>query len=475
MRRRTLAVWLLVPLVGMAGRVAVAQRAPIPPAVFPAQRVMPLPGAHWATGPRPEVVPVAYQQPEIIPPAPALPPQPAIPPDPLTLDALTLDELQAIALQSNPTLVQAGLAVRAARGAYLQAGLYPNPGIGYAGGDMGLEGTSGQQGAVVSQEFVTAGKRRLGRAVAGHDVQLARWDWEVQQLRVLNDVRAGFYEVLLAQRTIDISRQLAEIGQSGLEATEKLLAAEEVSRADVLQAGIEAEAANLNLHESQDRHRAAWRRLAGLLGRPQMEAAPLDGDVDSQLPELQWDATLSQLWAQSPELAKAHAGVKRAECELALQYAQRIPNFEVEVWAKHDATVEDTLVDVGVGLPLPLFDRNQGNIIKAQAELNVARNEVRRVELDLRDRLIGVFEQYMIARRRVEAYRNSILPKARASVDMVRTGYREGEFGYLALLTVQRTFFNANLEYLESLGRLWAGVVEIDGMLLSGGLQGVGE
>ena len=108
MRRRTLAVWLLVPLVGMAGRVAVAQRAPIPPAVFPAQRVMPLPGAHWATGPRPEVVPVAYQQPEIIPPAPALPPQPAIPPDPLTLDALTLDELQAIALQSNPTLVQAG-------------------------------------------------------------------------------------------------------------------------------------------------------------------------------------------------------------------------------------------------------------------------------------------------------------------------------------------------------------------------------
>lgn len=146
--------------------------------------------AHWAPAPppslarMPELGPVEREaaQPEILPTPRAM--------ESLTA-ALTLDDLEEIALESNPTSVQARMAVQAARGGYIQAGLYPNPAIGYAGDDMGIEGTSGQQGAVFSQEIVTSRKLRLGRTVASHEIQEARHAWEAQRRRVLNDVRGA--------------------------------------------------------------------------------------------------------------------------------------------------------------------------------------------------------------------------------------------------------------------------------------------
>ena len=385
--------------------------------------------------------------------------------------ALRLEDLEQIALERNPTLVQAGMVVRAAQGGYLQAGLYPNPTIGYLGGDMGLEGTAGQQGAVFGQEVVTSGKLRLGSAVAGHGVQQARHGLEAQRHRVISDVRAGYYEVLLARKMIDVHQELLRISQEIAEAMEKALTLQEVSRADALQVRIEAERGRVGLEQVQNNHRIAWYRLATVLGQPDMPPAALTGSVDVDLPTPSREEVLLQLLARSPELAHARAGVERARCEVALQCAERVPNVEFEMWAKHDATTDEGLLDVGVGLPLPLFNRNQGNIVTAQAELIAAQREVERVELDLRNRFAVAFGEFVNARRQVDSYANTILPSGEESLRLIRLGLRDGEFGYLTLLTAQRTYFNDNLEYLDSLHEFWARAVELDGMLLGGGLE----
>jgi len=385
--------------------------------------------------------------------------------------ALTLRDLEQIALESNPTLVQASMAIQAAQGNYLQAGLYPNPAIGYLADEVGNDGGAGFQGGLVGQEIITGGKLRLARAVASHEVQEARLVWEAQRRRVLNDVRAGYYEVLLAQRMVEVAEQLVRIGEEGVQATEKLFAAQEVSRADVLQAQLEADKARLNLIEARNSLAAAWRRLVAVLGRPDMEPVPLAGQVEKDLPRFEWQETLEALWAQSPELAQARAGVERAQCELARQYAMRVPNLGVAAAVKNDTISHYTVADVELSLPLPLFDRNQGRILRAQADLVAARNEVRRVELVLYNRLAAAFEQYAISRQRVETYTQAILPNAQKSLDLVRLGYREGEFGYLSLLTAQRTYFEASLDYLRSLKEFWVRCVELEGLLLRGGLE----
>jgi len=387
--------------------------------------------------------------------------------------SLTLEDIRQIAQQNNPTLIQAQMAVRDAQGQQIQAGLYPNPEVGYAGADVGMEATSGQQGGFVAQEIVTAGKLRLAASAAGHGATAARHALEAQRWRVMNSVRAGFYEVLLAQMMVDVNQDLVRVGNEAEEITTRLRAAQEVSKADVLQASIEAERAEVGLFMARNRHRIAWYQLAAMVGRPEMPPAALVGDVLQDLPAITWDDGLARLLSGSPELARAHAAVQQARCEVALQCAERCSNFAVEAGVKFDEAAQQTLADVGVAVPLRIFDRNQGNIISAQAKLVAATREVERVELDLFNRFAEAFESYSNSNRQVELFRTQVLASAKESLELVRAGYREGEFDYLSLLTAQRTYFAANLEYLDALRELWERSVELDGLMLTGGLEAV--
>lgn len=386
--------------------------------------------------------------------------------------AMTLAELEAIALANNPTLIQANARIEAARAKCLQAGLYPNPSIIYRGEEIGAEGRAGQQGVFVGQEIVTAGKLGLGRAVVAQEVQQAEHARQAQWGRVLNDLRVSWHDVLVAQRTVELNRQLVRIGREGLKAAEQLLAGKEIGRGDVLQFRIEADKARIQLHQAQNRHLGAWRRLAAVLGVAEMGPTRLAGELGGALRELTWEESLERLLAESPELARARSGVQRARCVVARECAQRVPNLELETGVQYQHSADETVVGVQLGLPLPIFNRNQGNILKAQAELIAAENEVRRLELALQDRLAAAFERYDNARYRAAKYTSDLLPNAKASLELVRIALEYEEFDYLTLLNAQRTYTQVSLAYLESLRELRAGSVLIEGLLLTGGLRG---
>jgi len=129
--------------------------------------------------------------PETIPAPPSAPPKPDRAP-------MTLDELESMALGNNPTLAQASARVRALRGAWEQAGLYPNPRIQYKGDEMGDENRAGFQGASVMQEIVTKHKLARAQDVVSQQVRQADDEYAAQEMRVRNDVKLRFYEVLLA-------------------------------------------------------------------------------------------------------------------------------------------------------------------------------------------------------------------------------------------------------------------------------------
>ena len=385
--------------------------------------------------------------------------------------AMSLDELQQIAWQSNPTLVQARMAVREALGQQAQAGVYLNPEIGWSGEDIGMDRTSGQQGAFIAQEFITAHKRQLARSTAGHGVAVAQHALEAQHWRVTNSVRWGFYEVLIAEKMVRVNEDLVRVAKDAEDVTARSRELKEVTEADVLQAAIEAQRSEVSLYQARNRHRTAWFQLANVLGRPELSPVPLSGDVIQDLPVIKWDEGLARLLSLSPELAQAQAQLEQARCNLAWQCARGRANFTVQVGAKYDETVRDTLADVSLSMPLQLFDRNQGNIMSAQARLVAATREVERVQLDLRNRFVAAFEQYSNNLHQVNVFHATILDKAQKSLDLTAIGYREGEFSYLSLLTAQRTYFAVNLEYLASLQQLWAQAVALDGFLLTGGLD----
>ncbi|MES2791195.1 MAG: TolC family protein, partial [Planctomycetota bacterium] len=141
------------------------------------------------------------QRPETAPPAETLPAEePPV--------GLSLNDLQQMALVANPSITKAQAVIGAARGNHLQVGLRPNPSVGYDGQQVGSGGRAEQHGVMFSQEFVRGGKLRLNRAVADREIERAHRELAVQQQKVITDVRIAFYQVLLAQRQIELTDNL---------------------------------------------------------------------------------------------------------------------------------------------------------------------------------------------------------------------------------------------------------------------------
>jgi cobalt-zinc-cadmium efflux system outer membrane protein len=284
-------------------------------------------------------------------------------------------------------------------------------------------------------------------------------------------VRRGFYDVLVAQRAVELTEQLVRIGEQGVNAAEQLAKAKEVARTDVLQARIEADSARILFEKARNRYTSAWRGLAAVVGDPALPLTPLAGSLEDGMVQLAWEDTLNRLLAQSPQLAGAHAGLARAQATLNREWAGRVPNVDLQAGVQYDNATRDAFTSVQVGVPIPVHNRNQGNIRRAQAELAAAQHEVRRMRLALEQRLAAVFEQYATAYQQVEKYNRDIMPNAEESLKLVSAGYQQGEFSYLVLLTAQRTYFQTNLAYLDALRDLRAAAVAIDGNLLADSLQ----
>lgn len=413
----------------------------------------------------------------------ALAPQasPAKAPDePLPLPApesgeksLSLAEIEEIAEIHNPTLAQATAAITGAEGQYLQGGLYPNPQVGYQAAKVGNDGKAGQQGAYIAQTFVTAGKLELNQHTAAHEFEARQANLESQRLRVLTSVRVGFYDVLNAQRTVTLSEQLVKISQEGVKTAQALFDAKQAGRVDLLQAKVELNSARVLLRNATNRQTAAWRQLAAVLGQPDRPLERVGGKLEPEPGELGVDVLMARILSASPELQAANAEVLQAQAALRRAEVEPIPDIQTQAGVQYDYGSRFTVVGLQVGINLPIFNANQGNIQTAHAELIAAQREVDRLQLDLKNRLAAVMEDYQNATYEADRYSTEILPDSKDSLALITAGHTQGEFDYNRLLLAQRTYFQNNLAYLSALREWWTAKLQIDGLLLTGGLSRV--
>ena len=169
----------------------------------------------------------------------------------------------------------------------------------------------------MSQQFVTGHKRQLDQAVAGQDIEKRASLANAQMVRVLSDVRLRFYEALVAQRRVGLSDELVKITGQSADLSQRLLQAQQVSQSDLLQAQIEASEAAIVADNARNEQTQAWRRLTAVVGNPNLESRPLAGDLETNIPNYEWEQSYSSLMAQSPELSAAMSRVERARLAVA--------------------------------------------------------------------------------------------------------------------------------------------------------------
>ncbi|HUY92195.1 MAG TPA: TolC family protein [Pirellulales bacterium] len=379
-------------------------------------------------------------------------------------------DLEAWALGNNPTIAAAEALVRQQQGMWRQAGLYPNPTAGYLRTDPNQPRQSETQGLFLSQEFVTAKKLRLAQAAERQDIEWRRWQLAAQRRRVVNDVRIRFHEVLGAQRAIREAAAMERLAADGVRAVREMVEVKQASRPELLQAEMQLHAFRIALADAQYRHLTAWRQLANVAGVPRLPPTELIGDLE-RIPRLEWEASLRRLLAENPVLRSQRNFIQAARIDVRLARAQAVPNLNVQMVVQHDQVMKYNSVSTLAALPLPIFNRNQGNIQLAQAEVQQQQQEYQRIELALQDQLAGTFNQYLSAKNQAEQLRQEILPRAKENLDLTVEGQKLGEFDLASVLGARQKFFDVALAYVDALTAVHKVAIEIDGLQFTGGLN----
>ena len=441
---------------------------PLPPAPRPPLTAVPVAGmkAPGAVQAAAAVIPAAALQPEA--PAPSSLPALATP---AAGTPLTLEALEQLALANNPTLVQAATYIDAARGKALQAGLPFNPTASITGEQINAGRTAGEWTFFsLQQQIVSGGKLRLSRLKYEQEAELAEVQAQAQRLKVVNGLTAAYFEVLAAQRSVENHKRLAENAAEAAKVTQQLLNLGQANQQDLLQAEVEASQAAVAVRTTEARLRQDWTHLATLVGVPDLPQQPLVGRLEPDGPALAWDDSLARLLQDSPELAFAVTKVRQDQTQLQRERREPIPNVTVRGGVGYNYETRNPTAEVGLSLPLPLYDRNQGTVRQAAADLARSQAEVARVQLDLRRRFADAFTRYQTARAEAENFRDQVMPKAGKAAELYEEQFKNRRAAFPQVLVARRTVLQLNEEYNRSLVQYRRAEVEVRGLLLVDGL-----
>ncbi|QDV80668.1 TolC family protein [Botrimarina mediterranea] len=294
-----------------------------------------------------------------------------------TAAAMTLEDLESIALAHNPAIKELVATTQKAAGYRAQVIARPNPRVGYQGQQLADEGTD-QHLAFVEQEFVTGDKLELNHRVLNATVCAQLQELEAQRLRVTTDTRIRFYEALAIQRHLELIDDFTIVAEKGFELAKQRKKAGEGSQIDTLQASIQKSEVRLSRRKATARLAATWRKIAALAGQPNMAQPPLAGTLPTETPAMEWSSLADTVIASSPEYAAARARVSRARAAVERQLAQQTPNLAVQMGAGVDNGTDSGMLNVQVGVPIPLYNKNRGNIA-APGPRSVARSTGRSV------------------------------------------------------------------------------------------------
>jgi cobalt-zinc-cadmium efflux system outer membrane protein len=393
---------------------------------------------------------------------------------------LGLTSLEQIAKENNPTLRQADTEIRAAKARQQQSGLYPNPTAGYTGDEIrGGSIGGGKNGFFVSQPIVTAGKLGKNRKIFGEEIRLAEVEAQEQKMRVENAVRIAFYRVLSAQEMLEAQRDLGRIAQDNADTERRLSNTGQADESEVLQAEVAARRMQMEVRVRESMLRQEWRGLTAVVGKPDLPLQTVEGNLEADLPQLNEEQVVEAIAKDSPAVRIASISTTRAQAVLERAKAEPVPDLQLRAGAVYSGEqIQGVNRSIGweglaeVGVTLPIWNRNQGNIAAARQDIDRAQREEKRVELTLRERAAAMLDQYATARIMADEYRDGLLPRATKAYSLLVDKYGKMLASYPVVLDSQKTLYQLHLEYVATLESVWTTGIALQGYLLTDGLEG---
>ncbi len=367
------------------------------------------------------------------------------------------------ALERNLELLARRYEIPIAEARLLQARLRPNPRLNVENNLLDVLGANyvAEQGpagpaetnTVLYWEIETAGKRRLRMELARQAVTVAQGGILDAQRTLTLEVQNAYLDLLLAKANARTIKEILETFEALVKVNRTRYEAGEIARVELMRSEVAALQFRTQLLQAELRERQERVRLQRLMGRP----APVPGfDVMEEIRRDTVTEGLEELAAAAlaarPDLAALRSEVRRAEEEIRLQRALSKPNLDVGL--SHHKQYVGPFPGQTAGfrfeIPLPLLNRNQGEVERARLERQQAELRVRALEQQIRAEVVSAWEQVQTARGRLQTIETELLGQAGRVRDTIEFSYRRGEASFLDLLDAQRTFSETRQGYNEA-------------------------
>lgn len=382
----------------------------------------------------------------------------------LVPDVLKLTDALSLALRGNAELAAFSYEVRAAEARVLQAGVLPNPELELGVDEYDRDGAgfdSAETAVTLGQLFELGGKRHWRKRMAEAEGELAGWDYEAKRLDVFAETARRFTAAVAAQERLDLARAAVGLAEKTSQAVAERVNAGKEPPLQASKSEAELEMARLDAQTAESALQVARRNLATMWGAEQAAFVEVQGKLDHVSRSIPALESLRSRLTDNPDLARWEAELRLRRATLSSEKAARIPDLEGSVgYVQFEEEGTDALA-FGIGMPLPLFDRNQGNIAAATHGLAKADAERSATEVALAADLAAAHAALSISHERVAALRGKVVPAMEQAYQAAHEGYQQGKFGFLDMLDAQRGLFEAQGALVDALGDYQDALIEI--------------
>ncbi|NLH40696.1 MAG: TolC family protein [Planctomycetes bacterium] len=367
---------------------------------------------------------------------------------------VALRDALALAVSRNPRLAVYPYELRAADARALQAGLRPNPELEVeieelAGGGE-RSGFEGAETTIRIDHPIELGDKRAKRVrVAQFDKELVEWDYRAARLDVIREATQAFVAVHAAQNRVALARKVVELSEQAYAAVAQRVQAGRDSPVDELRASVTLSTGRIALQKNEKALASARHTLAAIWGG----RTPAFQEVAGDFYELPLPLPIEDSAAaidENPDVARWESQERKQRAALSLAKAGGVPDVSVGGGIQRFEAGDDSALVVGLGVPIPLFDRNQGAIREATAELGKVRRQEEAERVRVLASLAEATGALAAAYEEATVLRDEVLPRAEQALAAAQDGYRQGKFDYLYVLDTQRTLLEIQAAYIDA-------------------------
>lgn len=366
---------------------------------------------------------------------------------------LTLREAMRLVQELNPELAASAREIGALEGATLQAGLWRNPQLSIDVEDIGATQGRGLQRFTtirIGQAIELGGKRQARVTAATLSQEVATQAYEAKRLELLARVADAFVDVLAGQERTRLAADSVALAQEVVTAVARRVQAGKAPPIEETKAKLALSSARIEQEQARRDLAAGRKRITLLWGNPSPRFDQALGNLVSVAALPSFDV-LAERVRRNPAATRDRKSVEQRNAVLALERTRRVPDIAVVAGVRNYSLTGENAPQIGVSIALPLFDRNQGNLLEAHRRLDKAEDERDATAFRLQSELAQAYEALLAATSEIGVLRDEVLPGASSAFKVANRGYELGKFGFLDVLDAQRTLFQNRVLYLRAL------------------------